>query len=77
MRDLAAAVGRRALARDEAAALQPGEEPAEVAGVDPHPAAQVDDVEPLVLGQLEQHARLAERVRRVEVARLEQPELPR
>ena len=56
--------------------LQPGEQPAEVAGVDPHAAAQVDDVEPLVLAQLEQHARLAERVRRVEVARLEQPELP-
>ena len=64
--DLAPPVGRRPLAGDQAARFQPPEQAAEVAGVDPHPRPQVRDLDALLLRELEQHAALGERVRRVE-----------
>ncbi len=46
-----------------------------MAGVDPHPRAQVGDLDALLLRELEQHAALGERVRRVEQAGPEQLQL--
>ena len=75
--DLAPPVGRRALAGDQAAPLQPPEQAAQVARVDPHPRPQVGDLDALLLGELEQHAALGERVRRVEQTGAEQLQLGR
>ena len=63
---LAAGVVGRALAGDEAVALQPGEQAAEEAGVDVHLAAQVGDLGDLALAELVEHARLGQRVGRAQ-----------
>ena len=65
---LAAGVVGRALAGDQAVALQPGEQAAEEAGVDVHLAAQVGDLGDLALAELVEHARLGQRVRRAQQA---------
>ena len=48
-----------------------------MAGVDPHPGPQVGDLDALLLRELEQHAALGERVRRVEQTGTEQLQLRR
>ena len=65
---LAAGVVGRALAGDEAVALQAGEQAAEEAGVDVHLAAQVGDLGDLALAELVEHARLGQRVGRAQQA---------
>ena len=71
--DPAARVGRGTLPGDQAVGLEPGEDPAQVSGVDVYQAAQrADLVHGTVLGQLEQHPGLGERVRRAQVPAAEQ-----
>jgi len=75
--DLAPRVVRRTLARHEAAVREPGEDPAEVAAVDVEPAAELADLHPLDLTELEQHPRLRERIRRPEQALAQDADLVR
>ena len=65
---LPAGVVGRALAGDQAVALQPGEQAAEEAGVDVHLAAQVGDLGHVALTELVEHARLGQRVGRAQQA---------
>jgi two-component system cell cycle response regulator len=65
---LAAGVVGRALAGDQAVALQSREQAAEKAGVDVHLAAQVGDLGDLALAELVEHARLGQRVGRAQQA---------
>ena len=60
--DLPARVVRRALAHDHAVVVQPGDEPAELAGVHVERLAQLGDLDRLGAPQLEDHARLGQRV---------------
>ena len=63
---LAPAVVGRALAGDEALLLDPREQTAQVAAVEVEDAPQVGGVDASAAAELEQHARLGERVRRRE-----------
>ena len=65
---LAAGVVGRALAGDQAVALQAREQAAEEAGVDVHLAAQVGHLGDLALAELVEDARLGQRVRRAQQA---------
>ena len=65
---LPAGVVGRALASDQAVAVQPGEQAAEEAGVDVDLAAQVGDLGHLALTELVEHARLGQRVGRAQQA---------
>ena len=61
-------------ARDEPAAREPREHPAEISGVDAERAAEIAGGETLVMRQLVQHARFSERKGRMQEALVEDAE---